>query len=271
MIIIKEFKLTCGEVVLLDDEDYERIDKIGWYLTPENRRENGILSTRKTRYATHDIYGKMHRWILGITDPKVLVDHIDHNGLNNQKSNLRIVTSSQNKKNQTLIKNNKFNFNGISFENSAKYFDEKKGKSTHEQLFVFRNVIFPKLNQKVEGMIYTENTVQVRKDGNSVQYSYDGETWKDCTIPGVSASAAVSTVLTRTYQEKTAFLAVIKDGSGARLYVSRDAQEWVPSIGDSKSVSVGNGTSYVTVSCGDGRSYRSHDGIEWEMTSTKRY
>ena len=94
---------------------------------------------------------------------------------------------------------------------------------------------------------------------------------KDCTIPGVSASATVSTVLTRTYQEKTAFLAVIKDGSGARLYVSRDAQEWVPSIGDSKSVSVGNGTSYVTVSCGDGRSYRSHDGIEWEMTSTKRY
>lgn len=25
------------------------------------------------------------------------------------------------------------------------------------------------------------------------------------------------------------------------------------------------------ISCGDGRSYRSHDGIEWEMTSTKRY
>ena len=118
MIIIKEFKLTCGEVVLLDDEDYERIDKVGWYLTPENRRETGVLSSRKTRYATHDIYGRMHRWILGITDPKVLIDHIDHNGLNNQKSNLRIVTSSQNKKNQTLIKNNKFNFNGISFENS---------------------------------------------------------------------------------------------------------------------------------------------------------
>lgn len=54
---------------------------------------------------------------------------------------------------------------------------------------LYRNVIFPKLNQKVEGMIHTEDTVQIRKDGNSVQYSYDGETWKDCTIPGVSASA----------------------------------------------------------------------------------
>lgn len=63
---------------------------------------------------------------------------------------------------------------------------------------LYRNVIFPKLNQKVEGMIHTEDTVQVRKDGNSVQYSYDGETWKDCTIPGVSASATVSTVLLRS-------------------------------------------------------------------------
>ena len=58
---------------------------------------------------------------------------------------------------------------------------------------LYRNVIFPKLNQKVEGMIHTEDTVQIRKDGNSVQYSYDGETWKDCTIPGVSASAISST------------------------------------------------------------------------------
>jgi len=70
---------------------------------------------------------------------------------------------------------------------------------------LYRNVIFPKLNQKVEGMIHTEDTVQVRKDGNSVQYSYDGETWKDCTIPGLSASATVSTVLTRTYQELVYF------------------------------------------------------------------
>ncbi len=70
---------------------------------------------------------------------------------------------------------------------------------------LYRNVIFPKLNQKVEGMIHTEDTVQVRKDGNSVQYSYDGENWKDCSIPGVSASATVSTVLTRTYQGKDCF------------------------------------------------------------------
>lgn len=67
-------------------------------------------------YAIHDTYGRMHRWILGITDKKVLIDHIDHNGLNNQKNNLRIATSSRNKKNQITVANNKFHFNGISLE-----------------------------------------------------------------------------------------------------------------------------------------------------------
>lgn len=114
MIIIKELKLTCGEIVLLDDEDYQRIPKTGWYLTPEKRTD--CSTNRKTRYVVHDSYGRIHRWILGVNDPKLIIDHIDGNGLNNQKSNLRIVSCSINKKNQKVVSTNKFNFNGISFE-----------------------------------------------------------------------------------------------------------------------------------------------------------
>lgn len=112
---MKEFVLACGATVLLDDEDYERLPKTGWYLTGQKRKDckSGI---RKTRYATHDTYGKMHRWVLGITDPKIIIDHIDKNGLNNQKSNLRIVTTAENKRNQTTLSNNIFHFNGISYE-----------------------------------------------------------------------------------------------------------------------------------------------------------
>lgn len=61
----------------------------------------------------------MHRWILGIKDDKIVIDHIDGNGLNNQKSNLRSVSCSINKKNQKTIASNKFNFNGISYEKSS--------------------------------------------------------------------------------------------------------------------------------------------------------
>lgn len=116
---MKKFILTCGAEILLDDEDYERIPKKGWYLTGYKRSD--CSHDRKTVYAIHDTYGRMHRWILGLTDNKILVDHIDKNGLNNQKSNLRLVSSSLNKKNQSTTVANKFNFNGIRYEDNGKY------------------------------------------------------------------------------------------------------------------------------------------------------
>ena len=42
----------------------------------------------------------MHRLILGLTDPKIFTDHKDHNGLNNQRENLRKSTNQQNQFNQ---------------------------------------------------------------------------------------------------------------------------------------------------------------------------
>lgn len=104
--------MTCGAQVLLDDEDYDRLPKSGWYLSDENHGKD----LRKTRYAVHDTYGRMHRFILNYPEDKYVIDHIDGNGLNNQKNNLRIVTTSLNKRNQKTIKSNKFNFNGISLE-----------------------------------------------------------------------------------------------------------------------------------------------------------
>lgn len=116
---MKKLVLACGATVLLDDEDYERIPKTGWYLTGKKR--NDCSNNRKTVYAMHDKYGKMHRWILGITNDHLLIDHIDKNGLNNQKSNLRVVSSSLNKRNQSTTIANKFNFNGIAYERNGAY------------------------------------------------------------------------------------------------------------------------------------------------------
>lgn len=62
----------------------------GWYITSQG---NSGAS-----YVTHDTYGKLDRYILGITDPKILVDHIDRNGLNCQKNNLRLTNCSTNRK-----------------------------------------------------------------------------------------------------------------------------------------------------------------------------
>lgn len=82
----------------------------GWYIQKEKN-----LNSR-TNYVTHDTYGRLHRYLLNVTDPHILVDHIDRNGLNCQRSNLRLVTCSANKRNSETISNNKFHFNGLSFE-----------------------------------------------------------------------------------------------------------------------------------------------------------
>lgn len=78
---------------MVDNEDYEELSKYSWC----------ALEGGKTTYAVRNIRVKgkrglmlMHREILGLKDPKILVDHKDRDGLNNQKSNLRISNQSQN-------------------------------------------------------------------------------------------------------------------------------------------------------------------------------
>lgn len=82
----------------------------GWYIQKEEYLNSN------TNYVTHDKYGRLHRYLLGVTDPKIIIDHIDKNGLNCQRKNLRITTCSENKRNSNTLPNNKFHFNGLSFE-----------------------------------------------------------------------------------------------------------------------------------------------------------
>lgn len=113
---MKKFILTCGATILLDDEDYERIPKTGWYLSKKEKHNSN------TDYVIHDTYGKMHRWVLGLKpneNSELVVDHINHNGLDNQKENLRLVTTSQNKRNITAqYPNNILHYTGIVLEKS---------------------------------------------------------------------------------------------------------------------------------------------------------
>src|SRR6185437_13748204 len=91
-------KNARGRVVLVDDEDYELVSQYRWHVLEQvepGRRPVGpyAKTTRKLngRYVTI----RMHILIMG----RKGIDHRDHNGLNNQRSNLRIATGSQNNQN----------------------------------------------------------------------------------------------------------------------------------------------------------------------------
>ena len=110
-VLMKEIKLTQGKVALVDDEDYESLNKHKWY----------AKIGKETFYAVRAIYGtgkqkniSMHRVIMGITDPKIPCDHRDNDGLNNQRSNLRVCTNPENQANARKRKNTTSKYKGVS-------------------------------------------------------------------------------------------------------------------------------------------------------------
>lgn len=89
---MKEIALANGRgVAIVDDGDYERVAEHRWCLLVTGALRYAISG----RWKAPDVY--MHRLI---TDaPKgLVVDHVNHDGLDNQRANLRLCTHAQNLK-----------------------------------------------------------------------------------------------------------------------------------------------------------------------------
>lgn len=91
---MKEIPLTKGKVTLVDDEDYSFLNQFSWHARPHRSTFYAIRWNGENRTRT-----RMHHLILFVP-PELQIDHIDGNGLNNQRSNLRYATSQENSRNQ---------------------------------------------------------------------------------------------------------------------------------------------------------------------------
>ena len=96
--------------VRVDPEDYDRLIHYRWILFKSDKWQYAVR--------TECIDGKqktifMHREIMGIDDSKVYVDHKDHDGLNNQKSNLRLSNNRFNQYNVGKKSNSKQKYKNI--------------------------------------------------------------------------------------------------------------------------------------------------------------
>lgn len=98
---MQQIPLTRGYYTLVDDEDYNWLNRESWcwdhgYAV---RKQNG----RKI---------SMHRVILGAPDG-IQVDHINLDKLDNRRCNLRLCTTSENMHNTTRQRSNRTGFKGI--------------------------------------------------------------------------------------------------------------------------------------------------------------
>jgi AP2 domain len=116
-------KLSKGYTAVISNTDAKRVRKLKWY-AHEKKRADG---TTKNVYAQSTIreHGKvkivlLHRFVLGINNPKIEVDHIDHVGLHNYRSNLRAVTGQQNRQHSRRRIDNTSGYKGVYFNAKTK-------------------------------------------------------------------------------------------------------------------------------------------------------
>lgn len=126
---MREVTLTRGLVALVDDGDFDVLNALPWcalsasgyfYAAMGHLRDDGKRSTLL-----------MHR-LITMAPPGIRVDHIDRDTLNNQRSNLRLCTISQNAMNRGANKGRRF---------KGAYFDARRG-NWNAKLTVGRRRVF---------------------------------------------------------------------------------------------------------------------------------
>ena len=135
--IIINSKKYGQKVALVDDSDFYWLNQWKWSL---HKDKNTYYAHRmvwlKASKKNKEI--KMHRLILGLTSFETKTDHIDHNGLNNQRYNLRVATNAQNLANISPRKNVTSKYLGVSWrKESNKWVCQitKNGKKKYLGLF----------------------------------------------------------------------------------------------------------------------------------------
>ena len=115
----RRIPLTQGKYAIVDPDDYERLNKYKWHA---KKFKNTYYAARSIRIGKNKwLPIQMHREIINPPD-HLLVDHINHNGLDNRKANLRTATHEQNCRNRIYAntKNSSSKYKGVTWHKATK-------------------------------------------------------------------------------------------------------------------------------------------------------
>ncbi len=114
---MKSIPLNHNKVTLVSDCDYEYLMQWKWHSWTPRNISYARRSYRKYPRPAPIIKVNMARIIakrMGLRIQNKEIDHIDGNGLNNQRTNLRVVTKVQNIYNRSTPRHNTSGFKGVS-------------------------------------------------------------------------------------------------------------------------------------------------------------
>lgn len=115
---MKQIYLTQGKITLVDDEDYDLLMRFNWFYHKNPRERTGYVRHTIHLETQPNITLRMHRFLLDAPEGV----QVDHDGLNNQKYNLRLATNGQNGSNRVKQENLSSRFKGVSWsEESQKW------------------------------------------------------------------------------------------------------------------------------------------------------
>lgn len=133
---MKQIQLTNGQFAMVDDIDYVYLCHWKWWAQQSGNNTYAVsdLHFAKDRISMHQLVAER----LGF---KHLADHINLNGLDNRRLNLRPATHKQNLENTRLHRHNTSGFKGVSWVNkSSKWQATIKHNGKHIYLGVFDKI-----------------------------------------------------------------------------------------------------------------------------------
>ncbi|MBE9592754.1 MAG: hypothetical protein IMF19_04670 [Proteobacteria bacterium] len=115
---MKQIPLTKGKFALVDDSDYERVNQFKWK-ADYNQKGRNFYASRTDCSVDPFVFVLMARFIMNCPE-HLLVDHKNHNTLDNQRYNLRTCTPIQNQHNARSRVNSSSMYKGVSWNKGSK-------------------------------------------------------------------------------------------------------------------------------------------------------
>lgn len=137
--IYRSIPLTQGKVAWVDNADYADLKQFNWHA--DRKRGEKIYAARNCSAGPKEY---MHRRILGLTPGDSMVaDHINSNGLDNRRCNLRTCAAAQNSANTTKPHSrheHTSRFKGVSFAAASGLWRAQIGsRESHRHLGYFKS------------------------------------------------------------------------------------------------------------------------------------